>query len=63
MPDLRLIRADILKPRRRRGLLIATAVMTLGAVAPYYTIVGGLHVADPSKYAGAGGSAGFESAM
>jgi ABC-type transport system involved in multi-copper enzyme maturation permease subunit len=63
MPDLRLIRAEILKLRRRRGLLVATAVLTFGAVAIYYAIVTGLHVADPTKHGTAGGSDGFGAAM
>lgn len=63
MPDLRLIRAEILKLRRRRGLLVATGLLTFGVVALYYAIVGGLHIADPAQYARTGGLDGFDDAM
>ena len=35
---LRLIEADLLKLRRRRGMLAVTATLTLGAVAIYYVV-------------------------
>jgi hypothetical protein len=35
---LRLIEADVLKLRRRRGMLIVVAALTLGAVALYYGV-------------------------
>ena len=63
MPDLRLIDAEILKLRRRRGLPTATAVLTAGAVAIYYAIVIGLHIANPSTNGTAGGSGGFDAAI
>ena len=63
MFDLRLIRAEILKLRRRRGLMIGTAVFTFIGVALYFAIAGILHLADPVANAGAGGTGGFSNAM
>ena len=47
MPDLRLIRAEMLKLRRRRGMLAVCAVLTLVAVALYYAVLAVLHLTDP----------------
>jgi hypothetical protein len=63
MPDLRLIRAEILKLRRRPGLLAATAVLAFASVAIYYAVVIALHAADPAGHAAAGGIDGFKDAM
>jgi hypothetical protein len=63
MPDLRLIRAEILKLRRRRGLLVAAGVLTFVAVGIFFLVAGVLHATDPAKYGGAGGKDGFETAM
>ena len=43
MPDRRLIGAEILKLRRRRGMLAVGAFLTVGAVALYYAILVVLH--------------------
>jgi ABC-type transport system involved in multi-copper enzyme maturation permease subunit len=63
MPDLRLIKAEILKLRRRRGLLVGTAVLTFVAVAIFFAVASILHITSPAKYGGAGGSETFETAM
>lgn len=55
MPDLRLISADILKLRRRRGMLALTLLGTLGVVALIFTITTIQHAANPAKYGPAGG--------
>lgn len=55
MPDLRLISADILKLRRRRGMLSLTLLGTLGVVVLTYTVTAIQHAADPAKYGPAGG--------
>ena len=55
MFDSRLIRAEILKLRTRRGLMIATGVLTLGVAALFYAVVSALHIADPAEFPGAGG--------
>lgn len=63
MFDLRLIRAEVLKLRRRRGLMVATAIFTVGAVAIYYAIVALLHLADPGANGAAGGLHGFDATI
>lgn len=63
MFDLRLIRAEILKLRRRPGLLALTGVLTFVSVAVYYAVVIALHAGDPAAHAPAGGIDGFKDAM
>jgi hypothetical protein len=58
MPDLRLIGAEILKLRRRTGMLVVCAVLTVVAVAIFYAVLAGLHLADGDRSA-AGGVAHF----
>ena len=57
MPDLRLIRAEILKLRRRRGLL-AAARRARRSRAPSRTSPSSivLHALDPAAHAAAGGA-------
>jgi ABC-type transport system involved in multi-copper enzyme maturation permease subunit len=63
MPDLRLISADFLKLRRRRGMLSLTLLGTLGVVALVFTITGIQHAANPAKYGPAGGLATYRDAI
>jgi ABC-type transport system involved in multi-copper enzyme maturation permease subunit len=63
MFDTRLIRAEILKLRRRPGLLAAVAVCTFFAVAGYYAVIVALHAASPDAHAAAGGIGSFKDAM
>jgi ABC-type transport system involved in multi-copper enzyme maturation permease subunit len=63
MPDLRLISADFLKLRRRRGMLSLTLLGTLGVVALVYTITGIQHATNPAKYGPAGGLATYRDAI
>ena len=63
MPDLRLIRAEVLKLRRRRGMLTVCAVLTLVAVALYYAVLAVLHLTDAAGHGPAGGLAHFEDAI
>jgi ABC-type transport system involved in multi-copper enzyme maturation permease subunit len=63
MPDLRLINAEILKLRRRRGLMIATVTLTLGVAVLFYAIVSLLHVSNPARYPGAGGGEAFDAVV
>lgn len=56
MFDLRLVRAEILKLRRRRGLMIATGMLTLAVAVVFYAIVCILHAVNPARYPGAGGA-------
>jgi ABC-type transport system involved in multi-copper enzyme maturation permease subunit len=55
LPKPTLVLADLLKIRRRRGLLVVTAVLTVGAVVLAYGITEVLHLVDPAKYGPAGG--------
>lgn len=64
MLDLRLINAEILKLRRRRGLMVWTALLTFGAVALTYGFTAIMHVAgDPAAWPAVGGVEGFDLAM
>ena len=63
MFDLRLIRAEILKLRRRRGMLAIAAVLTLGVVALAFGVSAIQHAATPATYGPAGGAASFDDAM
>src|SRR3954447_18512001 len=55
MPDLRLIVADVLKLRRRRGMVSLTLLGTLGIVALVFTVTTIQHATNPGKYGPAGG--------
>jgi hypothetical protein len=57
LPTRRLVAADLLKLRRRRGLLIVVSLLTVGAMILTYGIIELLHVADPAKHGPAGGVA------
>lgn len=63
MFDLRLIRADALKLRRRRGMLALCVVLTLGVVALMFTVAGIQHATDPSQRLPAGGLMAYRDAM
>ena len=58
MPDLRLIRAEMLKLRRRTGMVAVCAVLTVFAVALYYAVLAALHLADAGR-SPAGGAEHF----
>lgn len=51
-----MIGAEVLKLRRRRGLMIWALVLTLGVVAAYFTSLGIRHAADPAAHPPAGGA-------
>lgn len=55
----RLVGAELLKLRKRRGLLAATVVLTIVPVVVAYIVLVALHVADPAKYGPAGGVENF----
>jgi ABC-type transport system involved in multi-copper enzyme maturation permease subunit len=63
MFDLRLIRAEVLKLRRRRGMLAIAAAITLGVVALAFGVSAIQHAGNPAKYGPAGGAASFKDAM
>jgi ABC-type transport system involved in multi-copper enzyme maturation permease subunit len=51
----RLVSAEFLKVRKRRGLVALTAMLTVGAVVTAGAVLAVLHAADPAKYGPAGG--------
>jgi ABC-type transport system involved in multi-copper enzyme maturation permease subunit len=63
MPDYRLIRADVLKLRRRRGMLAVCAGLTLGILLLVLTVLTVQHGGDPAKHDPAGGLAGFADSL
>ena len=56
---MRLIRAEFLKLRKRRGLVAAAAVVTIAPIAIGYTVLSILHASNPDKYDPAGGIDNF----
>jgi hypothetical protein len=63
MPDLRLISAEVLKLRRRRGMLAIACLLTLGLVALVLTVMGIQHASDPLKHGPAGGLKNYTDAL
>ena len=63
MFDLRLINADVLKLRRRRGLLALAFVLTVGAAVLIYTVTALQHGSNPIKYGPAGGLKNYHSSI
>jgi len=63
MPDLRLISADVLKLRRRRGMLAVTLLITVGITLLGFTVSALQHSSDPINNAAAGGLKGYQDAL
>jgi hypothetical protein len=63
MFDPRLIRAELLKLRRRRGMLALAALVTLGVVALAYTVMAVQHSSNPGKYGPAGGLTNYKDSI
>jgi hypothetical protein len=55
LPDEHLIRAERIKLTRRTGLMIASALLTIGAVVLTYIILLSLHASDATTHPPAGG--------
>jgi hypothetical protein len=53
---MNLLTAEILKLRKRRGLMVTSLLLTVGSVFVAYGVMLGLHVADPSHHGPAGGA-------
>jgi ABC-type transport system involved in multi-copper enzyme maturation permease subunit len=53
---LDLPRTDVLKLRKRRGLVVVVSLLTVGAAAITYAVIELLHVANAVKYGPAGGT-------
>jgi len=63
MPNLRLIQAEVLKLRRRRGMLAIACGLTLGLLALAYLVTAIQHAGNPAKYGPAGGAQGFQDSL
>jgi ABC-type transport system involved in multi-copper enzyme maturation permease subunit len=60
---MRLLSAEILKLRRRRGLLVWCSLLTIGSVVVAYGVVLALHVANPARHGPAGGAHNLQNMM
>jgi ABC-type transport system involved in multi-copper enzyme maturation permease subunit len=58
-PRLALARAELLKLRKRRGLMIMVAALTVLPMLIGYTVTSILHANNPDKYTSAGGVENF----
>jgi hypothetical protein len=63
MFDLQLISAEVLKLRRRRGMLAIAVLLTLGLVALVFAVTGIQHAGDPVKYGPAGGASNYRDGL
>jgi len=54
-PARNLVSADLLKLRRRRGLVAVTALLTIGATVVTFGVMEVMHLVDPAKHGPAGG--------
>lgn len=63
MFDLRLISAEALKLRRRRGMLSLALLGTLGSMLIGFTVLVIQHGSDPAKYGPAGGLGNYQGAI
>jgi hypothetical protein len=59
----RLLSAECLKLRRRRSLVASTVLLVVAPVVASFTLLAALHVANPARYAPAGGAESFEAAV
>jgi hypothetical protein len=57
---MRLLSAEILKLRRRRGLVAWAAVLTVGSVVVAYAVLLALHASTPATHGPAGGTHNLE---
>jgi len=55
LPAPRLVGADLLKLRRRRGLAVVVGLLTVGSVFVTYAVMEILHMVDSAKHGPAGG--------
>ena len=61
--SLRLVRAELLKVRKRRGLVATTTALTVLPMIVAYVVLALLHVADASKHGPAGGAKNFANSL
>lgn len=55
LPTPRLVGADLLKLRRRRGLVVVVGLLTVAAIVVTYAVIEILHLSDAAKHGPAGG--------
>ena len=63
MFDTRLIAADVLKLRRRPGMLSITLLLTLGVVALAFGVMAIQHAGNPAEFGPAGGLENFQNTL
>src|SRR6266536_914620 len=63
MFDLRLIRAEVLKLRKRRGMLAISALATVGVTVLAYVVMAIQHSSDPARHGPAGGLDNYQGFM
>jgi ABC-type transport system involved in multi-copper enzyme maturation permease subunit len=61
--NLRLVNAEFLKLRKRRGLVAAVSVLTILPMVIAYVVLLSLHASDPGKHGPAGGLENFVPSM
>src|SRR5215831_12847805 len=54
-PSCNLVSADLLKLRKRRGLVAVASLLTVGATVVTFAVMELMHVANPAKHGAAGG--------
>jgi ABC-type transport system involved in multi-copper enzyme maturation permease subunit len=60
MTRIRLVRAELLKLVTRRGLMVASFLLTVGVTLATFAILEGLHADDPARHKLVGGIAHFD---
>jgi hypothetical protein len=60
---MKLVRAEFLKLRKRRGLVAAAAVLTIAPVVIGYSVLSILHATNPARYDPAGGIENFTASI
>ena len=58
-PSPRLLNAELLKLRKRRGLVLSTLLLTVAPMMVAYTVLAVLHAANPAHHGPAGGMDNF----
>jgi hypothetical protein len=59
----RLVSAEFLKLRKRRGLVLSAIVLTIVPMTVMYTVLAILHASDPARHGPAGGMGNFRASM
>jgi hypothetical protein len=60
---MRLIRAELLKLRRRRSLVVWSSIVAVGVITVVFGIIEILHLADPNRHGPAGGMDAFRGGL